>query len=282
MLDGDLATAERCYRAATDGFARVDRPMMLAMCLGMVADFDERAGDHDAAITALEEAIDLNDTLGLHGFNGVLLARLGWALLHVDRATSAEPPTTSARPRPPARQPTGVFLALTGLAVVRRLEGRDREATDAAVEALAVHLAGSPRRLANRVDPRADVLIAVAACCTVLGCIAADTGRAEQAARLLGHAAHLRTDAGVPAPPFLAADMARATDAATSALGRGRVRGSDASGVRRVSWARTWTSRPDARPLTRRVGRSAAPVQREVSGAPHGWDISPIPRSVHP
>ena len=46
VLDGDLATAERCYRAATDGFARLDRPMMLAMCLGMVADFDERAGDH--------------------------------------------------------------------------------------------------------------------------------------------------------------------------------------------------------------------------------------------
>ena len=42
-LDDDLITSERCYRAAADGFGRIERPMMHAMCLGMVADFDERA-----------------------------------------------------------------------------------------------------------------------------------------------------------------------------------------------------------------------------------------------
>ena len=41
-LDGDLEQSERYYREAADGFAQIDRPMMLAMCLGMVADFDER------------------------------------------------------------------------------------------------------------------------------------------------------------------------------------------------------------------------------------------------
>ena len=220
VLEGDLATAERCYRAATEGFSRLDRPMMLAMCLGMVADFDERAGNHHAAIAALEKAIDLNDMLGLRGFNGALLARLGWALLHADDPSSADVAYQRALDlaRPLDNRPV-IFLALTGLAVVRRLDGRDRGAAEAAVEALDVHLAGSPRRLANRVDPRADVLTATAACCTVLGCIAADAGRAEQAAQLLAHAAHLRTEAAVPAPKLLADDIARATEAAAVLLG---------------------------------------------------------------
>ncbi len=58
LLDGDLDAAERHYRAATEGFARFDRPVMNSMCLGMVADFDERAGDYPAAIKALEAAIE--------------------------------------------------------------------------------------------------------------------------------------------------------------------------------------------------------------------------------
>ena len=41
-LDGDLTQAEKHYRAAAEGFARLDRPVMLSMSLGMVADFDER------------------------------------------------------------------------------------------------------------------------------------------------------------------------------------------------------------------------------------------------
>ena len=220
VLDGDLVTGERCYRAATEGFSRLDRPMMLAMCLGMVADFDERAGNHDAAVAALDKAIELNDTLGLRGFNSALLARLGWALLHADDPSSAEVAyqRALALARPVGNRPV-IFLALTGLAIVRRLDGQDPDAADAAVEALEVHLAGSPRRLANRVDPRADVLTATAACCTVLGCIAADAGRAEQAAQLLGHAAHLRTEADVAEPPFLSDDAARATEMATVLLG---------------------------------------------------------------
>ncbi len=220
-LDGDLAAAERWYRAATDGFARVGRPMMLAMCLGMVADFDDRAGDHVAAIAALDQAIELNGTLGLGGFNGALLTRLGWQLLHDGDPSRAELAYQRALElaRPLDNRPV-VFLALSGLAVLRLVEDRPDDAVAAAVEALELHLAGGPRRLANRVDPRADVLTAAAACCEVLGCVAADAGRAEQAAELLGHAAHLRAEAGVPAPPpFLADDVARAMDASTALLG---------------------------------------------------------------
>ena len=60
---------------------------MNSMCLGMVADFDERAGDYPAAIKALEAAIDTNQTL-LGGFTGSLWsrARLGVARSRPDHA----------------------------------------------------------------------------------------------------------------------------------------------------------------------------------------------------
>ncbi|MGZ4725142.1 MAG: BTAD domain-containing putative transcriptional regulator, partial [Ilumatobacteraceae bacterium] len=75
-LDRDLAQSERYYREAADSFSQIDRPMMLAMCQGIIADFDERCGNYRAAIDNLDEAIATNDAIGLRGFNGSLLARL--------------------------------------------------------------------------------------------------------------------------------------------------------------------------------------------------------------
>ena len=74
IINQDLDEAERQYRAAAAGFGQLDRPVMNSMCLGMVADFDERAGDFPAAIEALDAAIETNDEL-LGGFTGALLAR---------------------------------------------------------------------------------------------------------------------------------------------------------------------------------------------------------------
>ena len=220
LLDGDLATAERCYRAAADGFGRVDRPMMRSMCLGMVADFDERAGDHRAAVDALGEAVEINDSLGLRGFMGALLVRLGWALLHDGDLARAE--LTYARALDVARRlgnGPAVFLALTGTAVVHRLNGRDRDAAGAAIEGLERFLVGGPRRLANRVDPQSDVLTAAATCCLVLGCVAADAGRAEHAAQLLGQADGLGRPVGAAVPPFLGDDVDRARAIVLGLLG---------------------------------------------------------------
>jgi|SRR5829696_3981521 len=68
-------------------------------------------------------------------------------------------------------------------------------------------------------DPRADVLTAAAVCCSVLGGIAADGGDGDRAARLLGRAERLRTDAGASAPPFLRDHLDRARDAVLALVG---------------------------------------------------------------
>ncbi len=235
VLDGDLATGERCYREAAEGFSRIDRPMMRSMCLGMVADFDERAGDYGAAIANLREAVATNDALGLRGFTGALLARLGWALLQAGDAGGAERRYDRALDLARRLDYTAVvFLALTGHAALHRLHGRDAEAVSAAVEALELHLAGSPRRLANRIDARSDVLAGAAVCCAVLAGVAADEGRDERAAWLLGQATHLRDDAGTPVPVFQRDDLARSRAAALGRLGADAFAAAFAAGGRGV------------------------------------------------
>jgi len=220
LLDGELTKAERCYRAAAEGFSRIDRPVMRSMCLGVVADFDERSGDHRAAIEALEEAVETNDSLGLHGFMGALLARLGWALMQDGNTDRAE--VMYQRALDLARRLSNtpvVFLALTGLAALHRVRGRNREAVTAAAEALDLYLVGEPRRLANRVDPQKDALAAAAVCCAVLGCVAADAGHGERAALLLGHADGLRRAAGAPVPTFRRDDREQSRTVAIELLG---------------------------------------------------------------
>lgn len=238
LLDGDLAEAERRYREAADGFAKIDRPMMLSMCLGIVADFDERNGDYRAAIVALEEAVTINDTLGLKGFMGALLARLGWALLQDGAPERAE--ITYKRAFELARRLNNapvVFLSLTGLAVLHRLDDRDADAVRAATEALEYYQAGGPRhrtggrrRLSNRVDALADVQTAAAACCGVLAGIAATADRGTETAQLLGHADRLRTDAGTPVPTLQRADLDRTREAAIALLGHDAFLAAFASG----------------------------------------------------
>ena len=124
MIDGDLEAAERHYRAAAEGFGRLDRPVMNSMCLGMVADFDERAGDYPAAIRRLEAAIETNESL-LGSFTGSLQAHLGWVLLYDGQRARAETvfevALGSARR---VRHVMVLFQAQAGLAAINWLHGR--------------------------------------------------------------------------------------------------------------------------------------------------------------
>ncbi|HEY9557697.1 MAG TPA: hypothetical protein VIR58_13250, partial [Acidimicrobiales bacterium] len=129
LLDGDLAAAEAHYRAAAAGFAGIDRPVMRSMALGIAADFDELAGDHHAARMALEEAVATNDSIGLRGLTGSLIARLGWALLHEGDVVQAEAAYHRALDDARRLQNVPVLIpALAGLAVVHRLAGRGEDA----------------------------------------------------------------------------------------------------------------------------------------------------------
>jgi predicted ATPase len=213
ILDGDLDAAERHYRAATQGFGHLDRPVMSSMCLGMVADFDERAGDYPAAIKALEAAIATNESL-LGGFTGSLEARLGWVLLHDGQRERAEAiyqrALDSARR---VRHTMVIFQAQAGLAALHRLAGSDDPAIEAATEALELYRADGFRRFRNRIDPTKDLQAAAAVCWEVLAAIAAEQDDPERAATLLGHADDLRSESGVEVPVFHRADVIRTREA---------------------------------------------------------------------
>ena len=135
---------------------------MSSICLGMVADFDERAGDYPAAIATLEAAIATNESL-LAGFTGSLQARLGWVLLHDGQLQRAE--TMYQRALESARRVRHtmvIFQAQAGMAALHRLHRRDDAAVDAATEALELYRAGGFRRFRNRIDPTADLRAAAA------------------------------------------------------------------------------------------------------------------------
>jgi predicted ATPase/DNA-binding SARP family transcriptional activator len=201
LLTRDLVAAERYYRQALERFTGIDRPLMLSMCLAVVADFDERAGNFAAAIEKLEAAAGINEALGLRGFNASTLAWLAWARLQlgdIDRAYDA-----ASRAVDLARRLThtaGLIHALTGLAAVQHLRGQNADAVALAAEALHLYEGRGHRRLANRVDAGQDSLVALGVNYTVLAFAAEAEGDSGRAAEMLAEADHLlaAADAGVP------------------------------------------------------------------------------------
>jgi predicted ATPase len=220
VLDGDLVAAEQHYREAAAGFAGGGRPVMRAICLGLLADFDERAGRYASAIEELEEAVQLSAAVGLRGFSGSLLSRLAWVLLQAGDATRAEIMTERALDiGRRLRSASVLFLALTGSALVHRHHRRDGDAAAAATEALELYRADGPRVFGNRIDPDFEIRACAAVCCAVLGILAVGTGDGVRGARLLGHADRLRGDVGAPVPAFQHDDIDQARDAAIALVG---------------------------------------------------------------
>ena len=240
------------YRAAAEGFCRLDRPVMHSMCLGMVADFDERAGDYAAAIRTPRGGDRDQRVARLGGFTGFppRPPRMGAA---PRRATSSAPRRrTSGRSSGARRlQDTCRFCSspwpgwppCTGstAATARRAPRPPRRSSST--------WRASPRRFRNRIDPQSDVLVGAAACCSVLAVLAAEADEPERAARLLGQAERLRHDADAPVPAFQREDLDRARATATAMLGEDAFLAAYEQGRRGELGAR-WPSRPE-RPLGR-------------------------------
>ena len=219
-LDGDLAHAEEHYREALAHFERIDRPVMSALTLSMVSDFDERAGRFDVAASRLEQAIAIGDELGLRGFTGTQLARLAWAHLQAgDRSRAASAFERTLREAQRLQNDRAEFLARAGIAVLRQLDGERQEAAATALQAIEVHATSGPARLTNRASPRTETAQALAVCCSVVAIDAADRDDAALAARMLGHAHGLRVEHDVPVPAFQVDDLERARVSASTALG---------------------------------------------------------------
>ena len=213
VLDGDLAQAERYYREAARGLLP-DRPTDDALDVPGHGRRLRRAPRRlpQPRSTIWTRPSRPTTRVGLRGFNGSLLARLGWALLQDGDPARAELAYNRAPGRrPPAEQHAGDLprphragRAAPAPRSQRRQRPRRRPKRSTSTSP------ASPRRLANRVDARADVLAGAAVCCAVLGILAAEEGDGEQAARLLGHAERLRHDAGAPVPRFQRDDLDRA------------------------------------------------------------------------
>jgi predicted ATPase len=219
-LDGDLDEAETRYREALSWFERVDRPVMTAMTMSMVADFDERAGRYAEASDLLRRAIDLGDAVAMRGFSGTQLGRLAWALLQagdVQQAAAIYDRVLDAGRR--LRNARMELLALAGIAALHRIAGRVGDAAVAARQALDLHVASGPARLSNRVVPGAETASVLGLCCTILAADASERGRHDEAARFLGAADSQRATAGLPVPWFQVHDDAAARATALDALG---------------------------------------------------------------
>ena len=211
MIDGDLTEAERHYRVAADGFRRTDRPVMLAITLGVLADLDERHGHHGEAVEELEEAVDLAEDVGMRGFVGSLYSRLAWSLLEqgdVSRAASTVDQALDAGRR--LRSPHILFLAHAVSALLQRAQGRNADAATAANEALLIHETNGASRFRNRIDADFEIASVLAVCHTVLAVIAVEQGDPEAGATRLAEADRLRSEVGAPVPRFQLDDIVRA------------------------------------------------------------------------
>jgi tetratricopeptide (TPR) repeat protein len=210
MIDGDLTDAERHYRLAADGFRRTDRPVMLAITLGVLADLDERHGHHGEAVEELEEAVDLAEDVGMRGFVGSLYSRLAWSLLEqgdVSHAASTVDQALDAGRR--LRSPHILFLAHAVSALLQRAQGRNADAATAANEALLIHETNGASRFRNRIDADFEIASVLAVCHTVLAVIAVEQGDTDAGAARLAEADRLRSEVGAPVPRFQLDDIVR-------------------------------------------------------------------------
>jgi DNA-binding CsgD family transcriptional regulator len=210
VLQGDPATAGPVLDSAIEATRLTGRQRLLSDALTMASIAASMSGDREAARRHLAEAEALAPrlddpvaTLGLiqaQTFDGLFTGNLATV-----RSASAEGVRISRE--------IGDVYRLTMMLMNRGtgafLEGELDEARPFLVEAL---------RRARETDDRVAMFFLLDA----LGCVAAGSGQAATAARLLAAADVIRGDLGATTMPFMTSSLDRARRTAATALGAAR------------------------------------------------------------
>jgi tetratricopeptide (TPR) repeat protein len=150
-----------------------------------LAVFDNRRGDLPKATEELVRAIELNEELGLTGYMGVLLARLGIVRTSagdVDGARAANLRALELGRR--LMDPPVLGMALGSMARLSLRLGALDEAEQAASEALEIYRSGAQGASGGRRNLALDVQAGTAMAYAVLGFVAQHNGDGAEADRL--------------------------------------------------------------------------------------------------
>ena len=220
--DVDAASHEALLRRVIPELRLAGDEFMTAVCLDLVAEFDEATGAIDAAITQRSEALDIVTNLRMARFEAALLARLGASSVLVGADAAAEQHLRAAMSLASDLKAAPVrAMALNALGDLRRRGGRLDEAENAALAAFDLYDAAGPRFSGSfsRATAAFDVPVGLATSTSVLGFVATargDTSLAIEWQRQSFRHAHLAGQ-----PRALAVALVGLA-AATAASGDGR------------------------------------------------------------
>jgi predicted ATPase/DNA-binding SARP family transcriptional activator len=215
---GDFDTFQRLLPEARDQFRAAGDVFMTAVCLDLVAEFDEFRGDYGAAGVGLHEALDTVAGLRMARFEAALTARAGTVAVLVGDHVQAEVLLRDALNRAVELSALPVRAqALNALANLRRRQGQLDVAEGAACDALAMYRAAAGLKFSSsfsRASSPADVPAGAASSLSVLGFVAEARGDAAHA--IEHHRAAFEQACTVPHPR--AAPLALEGLAAAAAL----------------------------------------------------------------
>jgi predicted ATPase/DNA-binding CsgD family transcriptional regulator len=207
VLKADAAAAGPAIERALATARNLAQPILLSQALSMASIAANLAGDRPSALRLLEEAATVTGPLDdLPARISVLQARAldGFFVGDIEavRAAASEGVLLSRG----AGDLYSLEMMLLNIGGTALIMGDLDEAKRFYIEALMI---------ARRIDDR----VAEYALLDGLGCVAAGSGQARLAARLLGAAETVRTQAGASLIPILAPMIAQAEESAKAAIG---------------------------------------------------------------
>jgi predicted ATPase/DNA-binding CsgD family transcriptional regulator len=209
VLKAEPAAARPALQAAVVTARQVDQWDVLSEALSVASIAENLAGDHASARRLLDEAQGTIGRAYPQGALAVLQARALNGFFEADLAAVRSAASEGARLAGQLGDLYGREMMLLNLGSAALIAGDLAESKPLLTESL---------RIAHQMDDRVARFYLLDA----FGCHAALSGQARLAARLLGAADAVRTEAGANVMPFLAPLIAQARESAIAALGTTR------------------------------------------------------------